>query len=79
MLGDCVGERLTLAVALRYLYCKVVKIPSLGCAKYPCGVFLRKNGSLDELRHQLFMMTMINCFCGMVDRRKLLSLISSRP
>ena len=66
MLGYFV-DWLTLVFALRYWYWKLVKIPSFGCTKYPCGVFLRNNGSFDELRHRRFMMTIINCFRGMVD------------
>ena len=53
MLGDYVGERLALEVALKYCSCKFVKSPVLG-TKYPFGVFLRKRGSLDELGHSGF-------------------------
>ena len=45
MLGDCVGERLKLEVALRYGSCKLVTFPSFYCkmvASY------QKNGSLGE-------------------------------
>ena len=82
MLGDCVGKTLALDVALRYWLSKLIEIPSFGF-KYPCGVFLRKNGSLGKLGHRGFMMMMvtmmmINCFCGMVDQRKALSLTSSQ-
>ena len=66
MLGYYV-DWLTLVFALRYWYWKLVKTPSFGCTKYPCGVFLRNNGSFDELRHRRFMMRIINCFRGMVD------------
>ena len=31
MLGDCIGERLTLEFALRYWSCKLVIIPSFDC------------------------------------------------
>ena len=41
MLGDCVGEKLTLEVVLRY----EVSAPSTA-AKYCCSVFLRKTVSL---------------------------------
>ena len=49
MLGDCVDEKLTLVVKRRYWYCKLLKISDFGCTKYPFGVFLQKNGKLDEL------------------------------
>ena len=48
MLAGCVGKRLTLEVTLRHWPCILVKIPVLA-SKYPCGVFLRKNGNLCEL------------------------------
>ena len=36
------------------------------------------NGHLRAVQDLLPMMMMMNCFCGMVDRRKAFSLISSR-
>ena len=84
ILGDCVGERLALEVAFRYWSCKLVEIPILA-ATYLCGVFLRKNGSWDELGQRGFMMMMmmmmmmmLNCFCGMINWRKALSFTSSQ-
>ena len=40
-----------------------LKSPVLA-AKYPCGVFLRKNGSLGELGHQGFItLLVVACIC----------------
>ena len=50
MLGDCVGERLTLIVVLRYGSPKLLTVPS-PC----CSVFFQKNGSLGEF-YSLFML-----------------------
>ena len=47
MLNDCVGERLTLEVFLRYVFCKLVVVFSFA-AEYSYNVFLRKNFSLGE-------------------------------
>ena len=52
MLRDCVGERLTLEVVLRYGSCKLVNTTSFDC-KIPF-MFLQKNDSLSELGHQRF-------------------------
>ena len=41
MLRDCVNERLTLEIVLRYRSCKLIKISTFGC-KVPCGVFSLK-------------------------------------
>ena len=52
MLRDCIGERLTLEVVLRYGSCRLVNIPSFDC-KVPllCDVFLRKSESLSKFGH----------------------------
>ena len=50
-MGICVGERLKMEVVLRYWSYKLSKSP-IWTSRYPFGVFLRKNGSLSELRHQ---------------------------
>ena len=47
-LSDCVGEKLTLEVVLRYGSCKLVIAPLAFAARYCCSVFLRKNGRLGE-------------------------------
>lgn len=41
ILGDFVGERLSLEVVLRYGFCKLVKMSVLA-AKHFCGVLLQK-------------------------------------
>ena len=51
MLCHCAGERLTLEVALRYWSCLYIKI-SISAPKYPCALFMRKNGRLGELGHR---------------------------
>ena len=48
-----VYERLTLEVVLTYGLANWLKSVVLA-AKYPCGMFLQKNNSLGELRHQRF-------------------------
>ena len=53
MLLDCVLERLTFEVLLRYWSCKLIKIPSFGY-KVPLQCVLTENDSLGELRHQGF-------------------------
>ena len=58
MLGNCVGERLTMEVVLRYWFYKLIKSP-VWTSKYPCDVFLRKNGSLSELGHQGFLALLV--------------------
>ena len=50
MLGDCVGERLSLGLARRYRSWKSVKMLSL-----PCGVFLWKNDGFGKLGNQRFL------------------------
>ena len=50
-----------------------------GCQKEGCtqkGGFPQKRGVL-TLEETIMMMMMMNCFCGMIDRRKAFSLISS--
>ena len=41
---------------------KWLKSPVL-VAKYPCGVFLRKNGNLDELGHRRFIVLLEVRYC----------------
>ena len=53
MLYDCVYERLTLEVVLRYESSKLNKLSSFGY-KVSLWRFLMQNGSLGELRHQGF-------------------------
>lgn len=49
VLGNCVGKRFALGVALRYESCKTVKVSSFGC-KQPLGVFLQKSFKLIKWR-----------------------------
>ena len=57
MLGDCAGERLIMEIVLRYWSVDLAnKLKSqVLVAKYPCGVFLRKNVTLGELGHRGFL------------------------
>ena len=56
MLGDCVGEILSLEVLL--LVMGVAKYP-VAAARHLCGVFLRKNGSLGQLGGQSFLYLLV--------------------
>ena len=52
VLRDCIGERLTLEVVLRYGSCRLVNIPSCDCkVSLLCDVFLRKNESFSKFGH----------------------------
>ena len=53
MLCDCVGERLTLEVALIGL-ADILKSP-FSARKYPCALLIWKNGRLGELGHRWFL------------------------
>ena len=63
-LGDCVCERWTLEVVLTYWsynwsYWSHNLNAQFSAAKYPCGVFLRKKGSLSKLGHRGFLALLV--------------------
>ena len=56
--GDRVGKRLAFEVYLVNGHTNKLKSP-VSAAKYLLGVFLRKNGSLGELGHQIFLTVLV--------------------
>ena len=56
--GDRVGKRLAFEVYLGTGHTNKLKSP-VSAAKYLLGVFLRKNGSLGELGHQIFLTLLV--------------------
>ena len=49
ILGDCVGEMLSVEILIRFLSCKLVKLVCLGC-KAPLWYFLAEEWELGSIR-----------------------------